>query len=218
MKMRKIIILVSAAVIIAGTAAGLLFAMDDSGLIFNTQSNELGSLTGGENGDQTGNEARIEHYPLYYRPDSYPWDYLLHCTNDDLRKEAAQLARDAAANDMVGYDCGEYGCTLWEEAEKNGYDISRIDVPCAAQCATAVLTFYKCAGYRLEIDELCSIDVDKSVWDMDDVLCETGLFEKITDPARLHSPDGNQTGDIYVAESRHTILQVSDGSSAAGKE
>ena len=209
--MRKKVFAISATVILIGAAAGLFFASDETGKIFNTQQNELGKMTGGELGDQTGKEARVEHYPLYYVPDSYPWDYLLHCTNDDLRLEAARLACDAAANDKIGYDCGEYGCTLWEEAEKNDYDIAGISVPCAAQCATAVLTFYKCAGYRLDIEELKGIDVDKSVWDMDDVLCETGLFEKITDPSRLHSPDRNVAGDIYVAETRHTILQVTDG-------
>ena len=202
---------IAAAVI---TAAGLSFAGDDAGMIFNTQSNELGALTGGENGDQTGKEARTEHYPLYYRPDSYPWDYLLHCTREDIAQEAATLAMDAAANDQVGYDCGEYACTLWEEAANREYDIASIDVPCAAQCASAVLTFYKCAGFRLGEETLQQIDVDKSVWDMDEVLCGTGLFEKITDSERLHSPDYNHVGDVYVAESRHTVMQITDGAKA----
>lgn len=211
-KNRRIVgILIAAAVV---TAGGLYFAGNDEGMIFNTQNNELGELTGGKNGDQTGREARTEHYPLYYMPESYPWDYLLHCTREDVAQEAAKLAQDAAANDNIGYDCGEYACTLWERASENGYDIAGIDTACAAQCATAVLTFYKCAGYRLGVEELQKIDVDKSVWDMDDVLCETGLFEKITDKDRLHSPDYNHVGDVYVAESRHTIMQITDGAKA----
>ena len=212
---KKRIVLISA-LLIAGVAAGLFLAEDDAGKIFNTQHNELGTMTGGQLGDQNGKEARIEHYPLYYMPSSYPWDYLLHCTREDVRLEAAALACEAAENDNIGYDCGEFGCTFWEEAEKNGCDVAGISTPCAAQCATAVLTFYKCAGYRLDIEELKQIDVDKSVWDMDDVLCGTGLFEKIYDEDRLHSPDHNVAGDVYVAESRHTIIQVTDGSGAGG--
>ena len=87
------------------------------GMIFNTQKNELGQLVGGQPGDQTGKEARIEAYPSYYRADSYPWDYILHCTDDELRLEAVRLACAGAANDMLGYDSGDLKNTFWEEVQ-----------------------------------------------------------------------------------------------------
>ena len=181
------------------------------GMIFNTQKNELGQLVGGQPGDQTGKEARIEAYPSYYRADSYPWDYILHCTNNELRLEAVRLACAGAANDMLGYDSGDLKNTFWEEVRAADYDPALVRNPCSANCATSVLTFYRCAAIRLGIEEAMEIDCTENVWMMEEVLMETGLFEKITDEERLHSPDRNMAGDIYTAESRHTIMQVSDG-------
>lgn len=182
------------------------------GMIFNTQTNELGKLTGGEPGDQTGLETRICRYSNGYRKSSYPWSFILHCTDPEIRKEVAVLAVRMAENDNIGYDTGEDGRkTFWGEVSKVGYDPAEITTPCSANCATAVLSLYRCAGYRLGIAALQNIDSGANVWEMDEVLTPTGLFEKITDEDRLHSPDENVMGDIYVAESRHTILQVTDG-------
>ena len=80
----------------------------------------------------------------------------------------------------------------------------RIDTLNAAQFETDIQPALE-QGVDLEID--CT----ENVWMMEEVLMETGLFEKITDEERLHSPDRNMAGDIYTAESRHTIMQVSDG-------
>lgn len=187
------------------------------GMIFNTQKNELGQLVGGQPGDQTGKEARIEAYPSYYRADSYPWDYILHCTNDELRLEAVRLACAGAANDMLGYDSGDLKNTFWEEVQAADHDPALITNPCSANCATSVLTFYRCAAIRLGIEEASDIDCTQDVWMMEEVLMETGLFEKITDEERLHSPDRNMAGDIYTAESRHTIMQVSNGKDAENR-
>ena len=119
------------------------------GMIFNTQKNELGQLVGGQPGDQTGKETRIEAYPSYYRADSYPWDYILHCTDDELRLEAVRLACAGAANDMLGYDSGDLKNTFWEEVQAADYDPALVANPCSANCATSVLTFYRCAAIRL---------------------------------------------------------------------
>lgn len=186
------------------------------GMIFNTQTNELGKLTGGEPGDQTGHETRICRYSNGYRKSSYPWSFILHCTDPEVRREVAVLAVRMADNDNIGYDTSEDGKkTFWEEVSKVGYDPAEITAPCSANCATAVLSLYRCAGYRLGIEALQNIDSGANVWEMDEVLMPTGLFEKITDEDRLHSPDENVMGDIYVAQSRHTILQVTDGKDVA---
>lgn len=182
------------------------------GMIFNTQTNELGKLTGGEPGDQNGHETRICRYSNGYRRASYPWSFILHCTDPAVRRKVAVLAVRAAENDNIGYDTSEDGKkTFWEEVSKADYDPAKVETPCSANCATAVLSLYRCAGYRLGIEALENIDSSANVWEMDEVLMPTGLFEKITDEDRLHSPDDNVMGDIYVAESRHTILQVTDG-------
>ena len=213
--MRKRTVLLALAAAMTLALGGWFIAGDEDGKIFNTQQNELGTLTGGQRGDQNGKEARIDNYPVYYRAPSYPWDFVLHCTREDVRECAVSLAEQAAENPNVGYDCGEYKNSLWDEAEKAGYDLSVIGTPCGASCATAVLTFYKCAGYLLEIPELKEIDTFKDVWDIDDQLEGTGLFEKLTED--LHSPDNHYAGDIYVAESRHTVMQVTDGKNMAEK-
>lgn len=183
----------------------------DPGMIFNTQKNELGSYRGGTEGDQTGKEARIMNYPDYYVDSSYPWSFMLRCTDEKVRKQAVTNAIMAAGNDHIGYDSGDLRMTLWDQVEANNYDFSRITTDCSANCVTSALIFYKAAGYQLGIEALQNIDISIHVWDVNETLLKTGLFEECDDSGYLHTSDHGLAGDLYVAESRHVMMQVSDG-------
>ena len=185
-----------------------------AGRIFNTQKNELDEFTGGEPGDQTGHETRIDKYALYYRTPDYPWTCLLHCTDPELAERAADLAALTAANDLVGYDSGSLMTTFWDHLAASCYDPAQITIACSANCATSILSIYKAAGYQLGIEALQGIDHSGNASDVPGILMATGLFEKVTDEGRLHSPDHNHAGDVYVAPGRHVILQVTDGRKA----
>lgn len=181
----------------------------EPGWIFNTQMNENNQYRGGEQGDQTGTETRIEAWPEYYSPSSYPWKCLLRCKDAHLAEAAVEEACAAAANDSIGYDSGDLRLTFWDEVQKTDFDASLVETPCAANCVTSLLTIYKCAGERLGIDSVAELDVDGHVYSEEEILVGTGFFERVDD-ADLHSPDANHAGDVYIAES-HTILQLTDG-------
>ncbi len=185
----------------------------EPGTIFNTQMNENGKYRGGKQGDQTGTEARTEKYPAYYEVSSYPWKCLLRCKDAHLAAAAVEEACAAAENENIGYDSGDLRLTLWDEVQKTGFDTSLVETPCAANCVTSLLTFYKCAGQRLGIDSVADLNVDGHVYTEEDILLGTGFFERVDD-ADLHSADANHAGDVYIAES-HTILQLTDGAEAA---
>lgn len=184
----------------------------EPGTIFNTQMNENGKYRGGKQGDQTGTEARTEKYPAYYEVSSYPWKCLLRCKDAHLASAAVEEACAAAENENIGYDSGDLRLTLWDEVQKTGFDTSLVETPCAANCVTSLLTFYKCAGQRLGIDSVADLNVDGHVYTEEDILLGTGFFERVDD-ADLHSADANHAGDVYIAES-HTILQLTDGAEA----
>ena len=187
------------------------------GLIFNTQMNENREYYGGEPGDQTGKETRIHPYPAYYREADYPWSFIMRCTDAEVRDEVIRLAYATAENDNIGYDSGEDRFTMRDEAAKVGYDPGAIEVPCSVNCVSSVLTLYQCAGYRLDIDALKEIDISMHTWEMKEELEKTGMFE-VVEGADLYSPDGQRAGDIYVAQSRHVMMQVTDGKDAAQKQ
>ncbi len=183
----------------------------DAGMIFNTQKNELGTYRGGTEGDQTGKEARLMKYPDYYVDSSYPWSFVLRCTDEKVREQAVANAVAAAENDHIGYDSGDLRMTLWDQVVANDYDFSKISVDCSANCVTSALIFYKAAGYQLGIEELQNIDISIHVWDVNETLLATGLFEQKDDAGYLHTSDHGVAGDLYVAETRHVMMQVSDG-------
>ena len=190
---------------------GTTEAEETPGLIFNTQKNEQGGYRGGEEGDQTGKEARIMSYPDYYVDSSYPWSFVLRCTDETVRKQAAANAIAAAENDHLGYDSGDLRMTLWDAVVAADYDFSKIDVDCSANCVTSALIFYKAAGYQLGIEELQNIDISIHVWDVNETLLATGYFQELDDSGYLHTVDHGVAGDLYVAESRHVMMQVTDG-------
>ena len=51
----------------------------------------------GSMGDQTGREICISNFY------SYPWDVVLYCKDDTLRRKAAQIAQEIASNPSFGY-------------------------------------------------------------------------------------------------------------------
>ena len=84
-------------------------------MISNCGHNEYGSGYGGQAGDQTGEEYRVMNW--YSRP----WKCVLRYP--DLQKAIviAQIARDAANNNKIGYDMGQRG-TFYTQLKKNNWN------------------------------------------------------------------------------------------------
>ena len=80
-------------------------------MISNCGHDERGKYTGGQAGDQTGQEWAV--IPWYNRP----WNVVLRHNDWEVREKIAELAKKAAENNHIGYDQGER-YTFWEKTAK----------------------------------------------------------------------------------------------------
>lgn len=98
-----------------------------NGLIVHAAGNELGGITGGKTGDQTGREICTQGY--YYSP-SCPWEYVLRFEGT-VERPGAQVPSGVSSldtpetytvqpGDMLGLIAARFGTTIDELARING--------------------------------------------------------------------------------------------------
>lgn len=172
-------------------------------MISNSGSDERKKYSGGQAGDQTGNEWSI--IPWYSRP----WNVVLRHPDPKVRKEIALVAKLAAENNKIGYDQGQR-TTYWEQLVKANYDPSKITVACEADCSAGVLANVKAVGYRLNIQALKDINHNGYTGNQKAVLKKAG-FEVLTAKKYLTSDDYLLEGDIPLYEGHHTCTNLTNG-------
>ena len=69
-------------------------------MIANCGCDERGLYSGGAAGDQSGREWHVCDW--YY----YPWEFVFHHPDKEVRRTIAALATASAKNDHIGYDQG----------------------------------------------------------------------------------------------------------------
>lgn len=158
---------------------------------------ENGKGRGGKAGDQTGREV--------YTRDYYPnnWDHVIRAKNLQIADEMADAMEDACANDNIGYDMNER-TTLFVEAKKVKFDISKVNVKCETDCSALMAVCANAAG----------IPISKDIWTGNEVAAfkATGKFDILTDSKYLTSSDYLKRGDILVNELHHTAMVLTNGS------
>ena len=91
-----------------------------NGMIVQASINEKGTTTGGQPGDQTGNEIAIK--PYY----NYPWNYVLRYAEKDSSIPVTPGANSSTSNSSTEIQNGMYtvksGDSLWSIAEKFYHD------------------------------------------------------------------------------------------------
>ena len=100
-------------------------------MICHASHDENGYYYGGKAGDQTGTEVCIREW--YNRP----WNVVLRPV---IRKTAWAIAdamEQAAKNENIGYDQNQRE-SLYNEAEKVGFDLSKITTPCECDCSSLI--------------------------------------------------------------------------------
>lgn len=123
-------------------------------MIWNVGHDENGGYHGGQAGDQTGTECCVRSWF------SSPWDCVLRYPDQALAAEAAELARQAAANDMIGYDQYQRN-TFYERLRETGtWQPKDIATPCETDCARACTTVWQAVGELHGVDALKRLDPD----------------------------------------------------------
>jgi len=167
-------------------------------VVGSARSDERGKLSGGKAGSQTEREISKQNFYVH----SKGW-YVLRAKDPKVAEKIAKNMEYACDSLAVGYDQGQ-NTTLWKEAEKVGFDISKVKTPCETDCARLVRVCIKYSG----------IDVaDFYTGNMKAVIMSTGKFELFTEDKYCKQEDFLKRGDILVTRTKgHTVVVLSNGS------
>ena len=170
--------------------------------ISNSGSDENGSYTGGQAGDQTGKEWQMRSW--YNRP----WSCVLRYPDQKVAMKIAQLAIDAALNDKVGYDQSQ-NRTYLSQLKAVGWEPSKITAACEADCSAGVCANVTAAGHLLGIKALQN-HTGTYTGNMRSALTKAG-FQLLTDSKYLTGGDYLLPGDILLNDGHHTATNVTLG-------
>lgn len=158
--------------------------------VANSGKDENGRSTYGRAGDQTGAEWWI--IPWYY----YGQNVVLRYPNADVASLLAELATEAANNDLIGYDQTQR-LTFWNELKKVGYRPSKITTPCEGDCSAGVAALVKAVGYLMDIPALRNFNHDSYTGNLKQRLEQAG-FVSYTSSEYTRSSNKLQIGDVNL--------------------
>lgn len=161
---------------------------------------ERGQAHGGVAGDQTGNELSVRPYYVH----SKGWR-VFRPKDPEKGLIIARAAKAACDNPHIGYDQWQR-LTLYNEAQKVGFDLARVAVPCETDCSALVRVCCVAAGIDVR-----NFDTSTEA----SALMATGAFEELTAAKYTKSGDYLRPGDILVTTVKgHTEICISYGSKA----
>ena len=172
-------------------------------MIANSGHDENGKYSGGKAGDQTGTEWQIQ--PWYNRP----WTNVLRYPVVTGREKIAELAEEAAKNNLIGYDQNQRG-TFWKQLKASGYHPMNITVACEADCSAGVAAIVKAVGYLLGDKGLQEVPSDMYTGNEITYLTNAG-FLNLTDKKVLESDKYLMRGDILLCKGHHTAINLTTG-------
>lgn len=157
---------------------------------------ERGKTHGGQAGDQNGQEVMVSNW--YNKP----WDLVIRPKNSSDAEAIAKAMEQACANNHIGYN--QYNrVSLYDEASKYGFDISKVTKNVDTDCSALVAVCVNAAG----------IKVDKKMYTGNEhgLLKNTGKFDILTDGKYVQKEDYLRRGDILLKKHSHTAIVLTNG-------
>lgn len=162
---------------------------------------ERGKAKGGKAGDQTGKEVKIQNYYV----NSKGWR-VFRPKSPQVAERIAYDAEAAAHNNNIGYDQGQRQ-TLYNVAEKVGFDCAKVTTPCETDCSALVRVCLAYAGIN--------VPMNFRTYNEPKILLQTGQFEELTGDKYTKSGDYLKRGDILCTPVQgHTVVVITDGEDA----
>ena len=158
--------------------------------------NELGLITGGKAGDQTGKEVCIADW--YDKG----WDVLLRPTNQNLAEKIASFIESVCKNDNIGYGQDDR-YSFYLLVKSVNYNVAKIVKPVATDCSQLVATACIAAGLN--------VSPYSTTRGLRSELLSTGEFIAYTDSKYVRNSDYIKRGDILLAEGVHVATVLTDG-------
>ena len=159
--------------------------------------NELGTVKGGNTGDQTGREVCTREW--YNKG----WTVLLRPTTSTLAEKSAKICEKICNTPNVGYDQNKRNdlYKAWKSTKKLAGDCD----------CSSFMTF--CAIYA-GVKALNYTDNAPTTSTMRKAFTATGKYKAFTDAKYLTGTEYLQRGDILVKEGSHTVMVLENGSKA----
>lgn len=168
-------------------------------MIAHASHDERGKYTGGNPGDQTGQEVCIRSW--YNRP----WNVIIRAKSASVRKKIAHAMIAAANNNHIGYSQGRRNDAL-AVARTVGYDISLINKDCDVDCSSLVTLACIYAG--IPISALYKNGNSATTRTLQSRLLATGSFLSLTSASYTTKSDLLLVGDILLYEGHHVAVVV----------
>lgn len=173
-------------------------------MVSNCGSNEFGGIRGGQEGDQTKGEYQVKGW------NNFGQRYVLRHPNLQIGIQIAQLGRDAANNDHIGYS-QDRRMGFYNNLRNVNWNPSAINVNCSADCSSSTCTIVYAVG-QLTGDAACqSISPSLSTGAMLGPYRSAG-FIVLTDSKYLTSDQYLLPGDINLKPGSHTNINLDAGS------
>ena len=182
--------------------------------VSNCGHDENNRYSGGKAGDQSG----TEWYLLpWYKYSNGGWNYVLRWKDEELANLFADLAIEAAQNDLVGYDQGQRN-TFWTQLRAAGYRPSKIKVACETDCSKGTIDLIKAVGYLKGIVDLqkCSATYTGDMMSWFKSAAGKKYFDVLTGK-HLTDPSVAKRGDINLNTAHHVNITVDNGENAGAE-
>ena len=168
--------------------------------IGNAVGDEHGKAYGGEAGNQTGKELRVQ--PWYKNKKGWR---VFRAKSADVRTALAWDMRAACENPHIGYDQHERN-TLYKVAALNGFDCSKVMTSCECDCSSLVRVCLAYAGIIVKDFNTASEPAR---------LLATGDFDELTDKKYTDGSAYLMKGDVLCTKVKgHTAIVLNDGDKA----
>lgn len=172
-------------------------------MIGGASGDENRKAKGGEAGNQTGSELKIQKWY------NGKWNVVLRPKDTTLAENLAIQCEGACGNMNIGYDQGERN-TILPAAEKAGWILSKINTPCECDCSSLMAVCCICCGLPKKYFYVKrNLSTTKTI---ESACKQTKAFDILTDSKYLTQKDYLKRGDILVAAGSHTCMVLQNGS------
>lgn len=165
-----------------------------------------GKISGDIPGDQNGKEVCTRQWY------SKPWSLVLRPLDSNVAEKSAKACEAGCANPVFGYNQSRRN-TAYTQAQKVGYDLSKVTIPCETDCS-AFMTLCAIAGGVKELEYTGNAPTTST---MANAFVKTGKYEQLTDQKYLTSDKYLKRGDILVKPGSHTAMALENGSEIGQK-
>ena len=168
-------------------------------LIGHASIDENNRAKNGRAGDQTLKEVCTRNW--YNKP----WTCVIRPKDTTVAERIAKAMEQACKNNNIGYDQGER-TTLYAQAKKHSWDLSKINTKCETDCSALVSVCVNAAGITVSKDMYTGNELA--------VLKATGKFDILTSRSYIASSNLLRRGDILLGNG-HTAIVLGNSSSVS---